>query len=77
MAKKILNIATFGLAGALFHPFGKDKKPDGQPPKSTPPIMPAPDDEAILRAKRNSIIRQRARHGRDSTILSDETLGGG
>lgn len=40
--------------------------------------MPTPDDEAVRRSKRKSIIAQAQRSGRSSTILSDqsERLGG-
>lgn len=74
MAKKILNVATFGLAGALF---GKKKKKTPAPaPEQKPAVMPLADDEAVRRAKRKSIILQRSRRGRDSTILTGDTLGG-
>lgn len=33
--------------------------------------MPIPDDEAARRARRRSIVAQRARRGRQSTILTD------
>jgi len=72
MAKKILNIATFGLAGALLKPFGKDKKKTPAPAPS-PIVMPLPDDEAVRRAKRASIIKQRGRSGRSSTMLTNDS----
>jgi hypothetical protein len=77
--KKILNIATFGLAGALLKPFGKDKKKEEPAATPTPErVMPLADDEAIRRAKSASIIRQTGRSGRASTILTSpgSTLGG-
>jgi hypothetical protein len=41
------------------------------------PVMPTPDDESILKAKKKSIIGQRGRRGRMSTIFTDgEGLGG-
>ena len=77
MAKKILNIATGGLAGALLKPFGKKKPAPTPAPEPGPQIMPLADDEAILRARRRSVAMQRARGGRSSTILSSDsdTLG--
>lgn len=78
MAKKILNIATFGLAGALFGKTGSKKKaePAPEPEKQT---MPMADDEAVRRARKRSIAAQMKRSGRSSTMLSNdsETLGGG
>ena len=40
--------------------------------------MPEPDDATVKKAKRRSVMAQRQRSGRASTILSDdtETLGG-
>ena len=48
------------------------------PKMDPPPVMPVADDEAIRRAKKQSIIRQMSRGGRESTILTSdsETLGG-
>lgn len=75
MAKKILNVATFGLAGALL---GKKKKP-AEAAAPTERVMPLPDDEEVKRARKLSMLRQRGRSGRSSTILtgsSGSTLGG-
>lgn len=74
MAKKILNLATFGLAGQLIG--GKKKAAPAPTPEQRPAVMPLADDEAVRRAKRKSIIQQRARRGRESTILTGDTLGG-
>lgn len=74
MSKKILNVATFGLAGALFG--GKKKKAEPAPAPEAPAVMPVADDSRILQARKRSIVRQRARRGRESTILTGETLGG-
>lgn len=74
MAKKILNVATLGLSGLLLKPFGKDKKKAAPAPETGPAVMPIADDEAVMRARRRSIVQQRSRRGRDSTILHD-TLG--
>lgn len=76
MAKKILNLATGGIAGSLVKSvFGKKKAPT-QALEEKPAVMPLADDEAVRRAKRKSIIQQRARRGRESTILTGDTLGG-
>lgn len=80
MSKKILNVATFGLAGALLKPFGKDKKKEAAPaPTPGPVVMPLADDEAVKLARKRSIAAQMKRGGRQSTMLtsSSETLGGG
>ncbi len=77
MAKKILNVATFGLAGLVAPKiFGKKKKA-APAPEVTPPTMPLPDDAAVARAKKEAIIRARGRGGRSSTILTGgDVLGG-
>lgn len=73
MAKKILNVATFGLLGSSLL-----KKKKSVSTTSTPvPTMPLPDDEAVARARKEAIIRQRARGGRSSTILTDGDMLGG
>lgn len=76
MAKKILNVATFGLAGALLKPFGKDKKKAAPAPEPAPQVMPLADDARL--ARKRAIIAQQKRSGRSSTILSDgsDKLGG-
>lgn len=73
MARKILNAATFGLAGAILGG-GKKKTPT---PTPAPVVMPLADDEAVRRARRKSIAGRR-RSGRSSTMLSagSDTLGG-
>ena len=80
MSKKLLNIGTFGLAGALLKPFGSKKKKTAAAPDPTERVMPLPDDDAVKRARAASILQQRGRSGRSSTILtggSGSTLGGG
>ena len=74
MSSSILKVATFGLSGLLL---GKKKKAAAAPAATPDLVMPLPDDEAVARAKRESILRQRGRGGRSSTILSDDsdTLG--
>jgi hypothetical protein len=81
VAKTILNVATFGLLGALTKPFGKDK-PKAPVPETGPGprVMPLADDESVRRAKKASLTKQLARGGRSSTMLTGEpagtTLGG-
>ena len=74
MAEKILNIATFGLAGALFG--GGKKTPAPVPAPEL--VMPIADDEAVKRARKRSIAAQLQRGGRESTILTtgSDSLGG-
>ena len=76
MSKKILNVATFGLAGSLLKPFSKKKKTPVAPVAE--PTMPIADDEAILRARKRAVAQQIQRGGRSSTILTDnsDSLGG-
>ncbi len=45
------------------------------PDAPEPTAMPIADDEAAKKAKKLSIAKQRARSGRQSTILSEEKLG--
>ncbi len=71
MSRKILNVATFGLAGALLKPFSKKKKDTAAPVAE--PTMPIADDEAILRARKRAVAQQMQRGGRSSTILTDNS----
>lgn len=75
---KLANVATFGLAGsAVKEIFGKKKKAaPATPAAEEPAVMPLADDEKVRAARKRSMIRQRARSGRDSTILSGDRLGG-
>ncbi|MBN2130368.1 MAG: hypothetical protein JW741_12770 [Sedimentisphaerales bacterium] len=70
MAKKILNTLTFGLSGAII---GDGKKKKATPAPAAPRVMPIADDEAVLRARRASILRQRGRRGRSSTMLTTDS----
>lgn len=73
MAKKILKVATLGLVGSKVLG-GKKKAPA---PADGPKIMPLADDDKVMAARRASIMKQRQRSGRASTILGGgETLGG-
>lgn len=79
MAKKIVKtvggLATGVVGGLIGSALKGKKKPDA--PEVPAPVMPLPDDEAIRAAKKRSIISQRGRAGRSSTILTDnDTLGG-
>lgn len=71
--RKILDIGTFGLAGALF---GGKKKPKPVETAAAPAVMPTPDDEKIRLARKRSIVTQLGRKGRESTMLSGDRLGG-
>lgn len=73
--KKILKGAV-GFIGSTI--LGLDKKKDKtpEPTPQAPAVMPAPDDEEVRRARRMSIARQLGRRGRESTILTGDTLGG-
>jgi hypothetical protein len=60
---------------------GIDKKkaaPAPAPVEEGPRVMPLADDEAVRRSRKNSILQQRGRSGRASTMLTpdSETLGG-
>ena len=46
------------------------------PPPAAEPVTPMPsiDDQAVQQARRRSAIEQRLRRGRQSTILSDQSL---
>jgi hypothetical protein len=68
--------ATAGLLGG-----GGGKKKKAAPAPAAPtaaPVMPIADDEAVRRARKQSIARQMGRGGRTSTMLTSdsETLGG-
>lgn len=79
MARKILNVATFGLAGLVAPKLFGKKKSAPAPTEAPVPTMPLPDDQAVALAKKQAIIRQMSRGGRSSTILtgdSGSTLGG-
>jgi hypothetical protein len=87
MARKILKVAgivaapfTGGASLALTAGaslLGKKKKSSATPTTPDVPTMPLPDDQAVANAKKEAIIRQRARGGRSSTILTGgDTLGG-
>lgn len=71
MSRKILNVATFGLAGSLLKPFSKKKKTPATPVAE--PTMPIADDEAIMRARKRAVAQQIQRGGRSSTILTDNS----
>lgn len=50
--------------------FGKTPAP---PPIAPPAVMPSPNDEAVLKAKKTAIANATQRGGRASTILTDGT----
>lgn len=70
MAKKILKVASLGLIGGSLLG-GKKKK--AAPVEDGPKVMPLADDEAVKRAKKQSLLQQMGRGGRSSTILSDDS----
>ena len=73
MAKKILRVASFGILGGNL--FGlKKSKPDAT--AQGPQVMPLPDDQTILNARKKAIAAQMQRGGRTSTILTDGASGG-
>lgn len=76
--KTIGKVAVGGLIGSAL--LGGKKKKDKPVAAPTPErVMPLPDDEAVKKARQASLLRQRGRGGRSSTILtggSGGTLGG-
>lgn len=48
------------------------KAPEVKPPET----MPIPDDAKVAQAQRRSILSQRNRSGRASTIFTEDGLGG-
>lgn len=79
MSRKIFKTVTKlagGVVGGILGKalFGGGKKTAAP---ETPNVMPTPDDEAVKRARRRSIVEQMNRDGRQSTILSEDSgLGG-
>ena len=73
-----LPLALGGLAGLAAKKLLSPKKQEAPAPAAPagPTIMPLADDERVKEARRRSIIQQRARSGRDSTILTGDKLGG-
>lgn len=51
--------------------------PPPAPEPAKPAVMPTVDDDAVRKAKAASVIKQRSRQGRQSTILTSDgdTLG--
>lgn len=52
--------------------FGGGSQAVPPPTIIAPPPMPVADDQAVQRSKRASLLRQRQRSGRASTILSND-----
>ena len=74
MAKKLLNIGTFGLAGKLLAGGKKKAAPVMETPE---PVQPLVDDARAKVARKRSVIQQLNRGGRASTLLSgNDTMGG-
>lgn len=61
--------APFRAIGSLLGLGGSKAAPAASP---GPIVMPLPDNEAVMRAKRRSIAGQLQRGGRSSTILTDQ-----
>ena len=79
MAKKILGgigggLGTLGLVGSLLG--GKKKRAAAIETPLSAPVAPVVDDAKILQARKRSIIQQRQRGGRASTLLSGDKMGG-
>ena len=56
--------------------FGKISMPAAPPPPEPPTPLPITDDAKVMAARKKAIAEQKARQGRQSTILSqDEKLG--
>lgn len=74
-----LPAALFGVAGLVGSLLGKKSAPAAPAPPlaATPAVMPTPDDQAVLMAKRRSIATQLQRRGRDSTVLTQQTAQAG
>lgn len=76
-------LSGLGAISAIGSMFSGKKGSAQAPQLSKPTVMPTPDDEAQLAAKRKSLAAQSQRRGRQSTILSDpvsasgDLLGGG
>jgi hypothetical protein len=69
---------AFGALGSLFRKKSTPSAP--APSEPGPRVMPLADDEAVRQARRKSLLKQMARGGRSSTMLTGEpagtTLGG-
>jgi hypothetical protein len=74
IGKTIANIVS-----PITNLFGGGDTPAPAPAPSVTPPTPMPDEKMKNQAKRRSIVEQRQRMGRASTILTDtsnDTLGG-
>jgi hypothetical protein len=60
-------------AGDSFSP--SPDSPDLAVEDVQPTVMPLPDDELVKAQRRKSLVAQRRRSGRQSTIYSGDTLG--
>lgn len=61
-------LGGLGLTKALSRP----KAPE----IAKPAVMPTPDDAAVMAAKKRQAAQMQSRSGRESTILTSDTLGG-
>lgn len=78
MGKDVMRINS-NLTKSIVDPgglFTSKNKTVQAPAAPVAPAMPDPDGEAVASAKRRKMSAAKQRGGRDSTILSGETLGG-
>ena len=68
----LLTSAVTGGIGALMTGAQKAPAAPAMPEIKSPPVMPAPDDEAAMAARRKRVAEISARSGRESTFLTDE-----
>ncbi len=73
-------LAIGALGGSLLSNMGKTPESPALPALSAPAVMPIPDDQAALDAKKRAIATAQNRSGRASTVLSQpggdsDTLG--
>lgn len=61
----------------LFTSKGGSSPAPAPAPAPAPMAMPDPDGEAVAAARRRKVAAMKARGGRESTILSEDLLGGG
>ncbi len=75
MSRRILDVATFGLAGLVLGD-KKKKTETTAPAPAAPAVMPAADDEKVRMARRRAIVQRMSAKGRASTDLTGDKLGG-
>lgn len=70
LVKKLVRKSPIGMIARMA--VGKSKSAE-----ATPNVMPLPDDDAVMRAKKRAAMASQSRTGRASTFLSgdSDTLG--